>query len=219
MRGDVEELYDYETLRRLPSATAMIVHTSAPTVVLGSSQTLDVLREERRRGVAVRRRRGGGGAVLVQPGDLWVDWWLPAHDARWSPDVHATSALAGEWWRAVLAQRVDREVLVHEGSLRGDPAWRVACFAGRGPGEVFVDDRKVVGITQWRVREGAFLSSVVHANSSGPLLDVLVDVPLGLASALAHHTLATLDLDADDVASALIARAHPVAVRQLFLIA
>jgi lipoate-protein ligase A len=219
VKGAVEELYDYDVLRALTSPTMMIVRISEPIFVLGGSQSLDVLDEERRARVALRRRRGGGGVVLLQPDDVWIDWWIPADDERWSPDVHVTSHRVGECWYDVLVERHEGDVLVHQGALAGDPAWRVACFAGRGPGEVFVDGRKAVGVTQWRVREGVFVSTVLPSRSSAPLLDVMANVPEGLASALEHHTLSTLDLDGDDVTSALITRSQPVDIRQLFLIA
>ena len=219
MKGDLEELYDYEVLRHLTSPTMLIVRTAEPTFVLGGSQSLDVLDQEKRQGVALRRRRGGGGVVLLQPDDVWVDWWLPADDRRWSSDVHVTSRRTGEWWHQVLAERLEGAVTLHQGSLEGDPAWRVACFAGRGPGEIFVDGRKAVGVTQWRVREGAFVSSVLHSQPSSALIDLLASVPDGLVSALQHHTLETLQLDGDEVTSALVQLSHPFEVRQLFLIA
>ncbi len=219
MNDDVEELYDYGTLRALTAPTMLIVRTAEPTFVLGGSQSLDVLNAPRRSQVAVRRRRGGGGVVVLQPDDVWIDWWIPTDDERWSPDVHVMSHRVGEWWRDVLTPRLDGEVRVHQGAMAGDVAWRVACFAGRGPGEVVVDGRKAVGVTQWRVREGVFVSTVLPAHPSHLLLDLLADVPDGLDAALEHHTLATLDLDGDDVTQALIVRSSPIAVRQLFLIA
>lgn len=216
---DADELYDYDALRALTSPTMLIVRASEPTFVLGGSQSIDVLDDERRQRVVLRRRRGGGGVVLLQPDDVWIDWWLPATDERWSADVHVTSRRIGQWWGDVLSERLDEEVLVHQGRLEGDPAWRVACFAGRGPGEVFVNGRKAVGVTQWRVREGVFVSTVLPAHSSHALLDVLANVPEGLATALDHHTVSTLVLDGDDVTDALLERSRPVDVRQLYLIA
>ena len=82
---------------------------------------------------------------------------------------------------------------MHEGPLEGDDAHRVVCFAGRGPGEVFVNDRKAVGVTQWRVREGVFVSTVLHAEPTADVLDYLKFVPAGLADALDHHALSTLE--------------------------
>lgn len=215
----MEELYDYDVVRKLETPTMLVVRPSEPTFVLGGSQSFEVLDVDRRQRVALRRRRGGGGLVMLQPDDVWIDWWLPAHDHRWSSDVHVTSSRVGEWWREVLASRVEPEVSLHRASLEGERSWRVACFAGRGPGEVFVAGRKAVGVTQWRVREGVFVSSVLHAHPSDGILEILAEVPDGLAGALGHHTLETLGLDGDDVTSALVAMSQPVNVRQLFLIA
>ncbi|HEY5302522.1 MAG TPA: hypothetical protein VIJ86_00515 [Acidimicrobiales bacterium] len=219
MKDGVEELYDYVALRALDSATLLMIRPSEPTLVLGGSQSLGVLDEQRRSHFSLRRRRGGGGLVLLQPDDVWIDWWIPAGDPRWSPDVHVTSYRVGTWWREVLTSRIMRKVVMHEGSLEGPAELRVACFAGRGPGEIFVDDRKAVGLTQWRVREGVFVSTVLHAHASTSLLVALDDVPDGLVGALEHHTLATLGLDPDDVTAALIEESQPIIVRQLFLLA
>ncbi|HEX4160882.1 MAG TPA: hypothetical protein VHZ05_00190, partial [Acidimicrobiales bacterium] len=44
----------------------------------------------------------------------------------------------------------------------------------RGPGEVFFDDRKIVGLSQWRCREGALFSSCAYLEwDAEPLLDLL----------------------------------------------
>ncbi len=219
VKDGVEELYDYGVLRALEIPTLLIIRPSEPTLVLGGSQSLAVLADESPSHMSVRRRRGGGGLVLLQPDDVWIDWWIPAGDPRWSRDVHVTSYRVGTWWRDVLTPRIERDVVMHQGSLEGSTALRVACFAGRGPGEIFVDGRKAVGVTQWRVREGVFVSTVMHAHASAPLLEALEDVPEGLVDALEHHTLSTLGIDPDDVTAALIEQSQPIDVRQLFLLA
>ena len=190
--NEVVELFDYAAVRQWDDATMVSVSVATPTLVLGGHQALDDVEHDRLDSTPVRRRRGGGGMVLVQPGDAWVDWWIPSHDPRWSPDVHEMSVRAGRWWRDVLGPLVASEVVVHEGSLEGDPAHRVVCFAGRGPGEIFVDDRKAVGVTQWRVREGAYVSSVLHVNASTDVLRFVKEPAPGLAAALDHHRLAYL---------------------------
>jgi lipoate-protein ligase A len=186
------ELYDYDELRVEVEATMYVVRTSRPTLVLGSSQSPDLLDVEQVGDTPVRRRRGGGGLVLLQPDDLWIDWWIPADDPRWRSDVHASSRMVGQWWADVLTRVVDGVVTVHDGPLEGDPAYRLVCFAGSGPGEVFLDGRKAVGVTQWRVREGIFASTVMHAHASNDLVRFLRVVPEGLERALSHQVLSSL---------------------------
>jgi lipoate-protein ligase A len=196
----VFDLYDYNELRRRIEPTMFVVHVERPTLVLGGSQSDEVIDTTRLGTTPRRRRRGGGGLVLLQPNDLWVDWWIPSNDVRWSHDVHKSSLMVGEWWRELLHHYVTRDIVVHTGSLEGAIAHRLVCFAGRGPGEVFVDDRKAVGVTQWRVREGIFLSTVVHSHSSAPVLEFLESVPEGLAQSLDHQVLSSLGIDDVDVA-------------------
>ena len=189
----VPELYDYDDLRRRTVAAVTVVHPRASALVLGSSQNADLVDSERCE-MARRRRRGGGGVVLVSPGDLWVDWWIPSDDPRWRSDARQSSQLVGEWWASALAPFVDEPLEVHRGGLEGNASHRVVCFAGRGPGEVFAGGRKVVGVTQWRVREGVFLSSMVPARDARDVVDCLRDAPAGLAATLDHHTVGSLAL-------------------------
>ncbi len=201
---DIDELYDYEALRQVRDATMFVLDPDQRIVVLGGSQSSEVFDPDAVGGVMLRRRRGGGGLVLLQPGDLWIDFWIPFDDPRWSYDVHVSSLMVGEWWRRVLSTQVDGEVQVHSGSLEGDARYRVICFAGRGPGEVFVDGHKAVGLTQWRVREGVFLSSVVHSHASSGLLELLRERPPGLANVLDHHIVSSLGgLDRDGIVEGL----------------
>ena len=191
-----------------------VASVSRPTLVLGGSQSRDVVDESRLGGVALRRRKGGGGLVLLRPGDLWVDWWLPHDDVRWSPDVRVSSLLVGGWWAQALRDLTSRDVVTYEGPLEGATALRVVCFAGRGPGEVFVAGRKAVGLTQWRVREGVFVSTVLHAEATSDVLEFLSEVPDGLADALDHEALATLRLgDPSGVVATLHALSSPSRVR------
>ncbi len=200
----LRELYDYDALRDAREATFNVVTPERATLVLGSSQSTDLLDLERLADLPVRRRRGGGGLVLVRPDDLWVDWWIPAGDERWRSDVHASSRMIGEWWADALRQFGSGAVTVYDGPLEGDPAFRLVCFAGRGPGEVFVDGRKAVGVTQWRVREGVLVSTVLHAHAGADVLPYLRDVPEGLDRALDHQVLSTVTTASrDDVITAL----------------
>jgi hypothetical protein len=63
---------------------------------------------------------------------------------------------------------------VHTGRSVPGALGDLVCFAGRGPGEVFLDDRKIVGLSQWRSREGALFSSCAYLEwNAEPLLDLL----------------------------------------------
>jgi lipoate-protein ligase A len=201
----VEDLYDYDWLRALEDATVFIAQVPRATLVLGGNQSLDTLNTSSDSSLALRRRRGGGGLVLLRPEDLWVDWWIPHSDPRWSHDVRVSSIQVGTWWARALGDLIDGDVHVHEGSLEGDSELRVVCFAGRGPGEVFVDERKAVGLTQWRVREGVFVSTVLHAGATTDVLEYLRSVPPGLEKVLDHHTLTSLAVvDRDRITSRLV---------------
>ncbi len=188
---EVADLYDYAAIRGLERPTMFVAHATRATLVLGSSQRTEVLNASAVASTPLRRRRGGGGLVLLRPKDLWIDWWIPATDPRWSGDLRASSVLVGTWWQAAL-RAIGTTAIVHEGPLENEPALRVVCFAGRGPGEVFVDGRKVVGLTQWRVREGLFVSTVLHAEPTSDVLQYLAEVPEGLDAALDHHVLSSL---------------------------
>lgn len=204
---EVDDLYDYSVLRRLEEATMFVARVTQPTLVLGGSQSSDVVDMSKLGSTSLRRRRGGGGLVLLRPHDLWIDWWVPQLDARWSHDVRVSSLQVGTWWAEVLQDFVKGRVSVHEDALEGERAFRVVCFAGRGPGEVFVDGRKAVGVTQWRVREGVFLSTVLHAEPTSDVIEYLASVPSGLSDALDHHALSSLErVDPD----ALVARLRHV---------
>lgn len=92
----------------------------------------------------VVRRASGGGAVLAGPWLLRATVSLPPRHrltqggivaaARWFGDVHL------RWLRA---HGIDAAELYD-----GPSTDHWACFAGRGPGEIVVDGRKIAGIAQ-----------------------------------------------------------------------
>ena len=215
---EARDLYDYSDIRGLKEATMWVAHAERPTLVLGGSQSVDVLNSSSLTSTDLRRRRGGGGLVLLRPKDIWVDWWIPTGDSRWAYDVHASSRGAGNWWAEALRDVAEGEISVHHGSLSGELAFRLVCFAGRGPGEVFVDGRKAVGLTQWRVREGVFLSTVLPREKTSDVVKYLVAAPEGLAEALDAHTLSSLSVDdASALVDRLASLSGPWVRRDIFL--
>ena len=182
--------FDVEQFRSLPGRHAVARQVAHPTVVLGSTQRAEVVNaaRARQRGVAVVRRRGGGGAVLLRPGDhLWIEAWIPRHDPLWEPDVGVAAEWVGAWWSDALGTVgaedgavVGAEVgIVHRGRAVPGPHGALVCFSGRGPGEVFLAERKVMGISQWRSREGSLFHTCAYAHwDPHPLIDLLdVDPP------------------------------------------
>ncbi len=148
---------------------------TVPALVLGSTQPTDDVDAG---ALEVVRRRSGGGAVLVTPDDpLWVDVDLPAGDPLWDDDVGRSFRWLGDAWAGALAA-VGVAADVHRGPFVPGPWGRVVCFAGRGPGEVFVEGAKVVGLAQRRTRAGArFQCAVPSRWDPGPLVDALVPPP------------------------------------------
>ena len=172
--------FDVERFRSEPHRLAVVRAAARPTVVLGSTQPPGVVSDAAAAaaGVVVERRRGGGGAVLLQPGDhLWLDAWIPRADPLWLMDVAVAAEWVGCWWTAALGEVgvVVDELHIHRGRSEPGPLGDLVCFAGHGPGEVFAGGRKLVGLSQWRAREGALFSSCVYTRwEPVPLADVLV---------------------------------------------
>jgi lipoate---protein ligase len=161
----------------LPEAVAVRYDVRRPTLVLGSGQPDAVVDRAAAAasGTDVARRRSGGGAVLITPGrSIWIDLLLPRNDLRWSDDiVRATDWLGAAWATALLELGVTCSV--HSTGLERTAWGRLVCFAALGPGEVVVDGRKVVGISQRRTRGGARFQCLVHAGwDPRRLLDLLV---------------------------------------------
>ncbi len=158
-------LFDVEQFRGERHRLAVVRAVTAPTLVLGSTQPTEVVDPAavRARGVELTRRRGGGGAVYLAPGDpLWLDCWIPRDDPLWNADVAAAAEWAGAWWVDALADLGLSGLEVHAGRVVPGDFGELICFAGRGPGEVFRAGQKVVGLSQWRSREGALFSSCAY---------------------------------------------------------
>lgn len=113
--------------------------------------------------------------MLLRPGgQVWVDFFIPAADRLWSNDVADAVRWVGELWSAVMRALLAQPVSVHSGRLVADRWGRLVCFAGSGPGEVFVGGLKVVGVSQRRSRQRARIQTtarlrdVAASGESGP---------------------------------------------------
>ena len=170
MTAALPSLIDVEAVRSLGVPAVGVLRGTVATVVLGSTQRTTDLdpRALDRDGVVLRRRRGGGGAVLLRPDDCWVELWLPATSEVERGDVRSTAYRVGAWWAAALGEH-GVDVAMHVGGVRDPAEGAVACFAGLGPGELTADGRKLVGLSQWRARQGALVSSVISARPPADL--------------------------------------------------
>jgi lipoate-protein ligase A len=182
-----------------------VCDATGPALVLGSAQPDGDV--DRGADLEVVRRRSGGGAVLVVPGDLlWVDLVLPAGDALWQEDVGRAFHWVGEAWSRALAD-LGVEARVHRGALVRSDWSSAVCFAGLGPGEVTVDGRKVVGISQRRTRAWARFQCAALARWDPAALVPLLGLPASAADDLAGAA-AGVGVDLDDLLAALL-RALP----------
>jgi lipoate---protein ligase len=91
---------------------------------------------------------------------VWVDVTIPAGDPLWHPDVGRAFHWLGAAWTEVLGSS-GVTCRWHDGPMRKTPWSAWVCFAGLGPGEVTVDGRKVVGLSQRRVREAVLFQCCV----------------------------------------------------------
>ena len=153
-------------IRPLPSdqRLATFFRVGSPTLVLGSAQRPESVNADAalRQGIDLVRRRSGGGGVLVWPDEfVWLDLEIPATDELWSDDVGRSMWWVGELWKTALAD-LEPSAAVHVGRLRRTTWSSDVCFAGVGPGEVLVDDAKLVGISQRRTRLAARFQTMVH---------------------------------------------------------
>lgn len=172
-------LFDVERFRSERRRVAVVCSVDAPTLVLGSTQPADVADAVglRSHGVTATRRRSGGGAVYLSPGDqLWLDAWIPPEDPLWRRDVSVAAEWVGRWWLEALNRFGLGGLEVHSGRAVAGELGTLVCFAGRGPGEVFQGGRKVVGLSQWRAREGALFSSCAYLRWEPEKLVGLLDV-------------------------------------------
>lgn len=187
---------------------------TGPTLVLGSTQVPGVASSTalRSRGVNLVRRRSGGGAVYLVPDDpLWLDAWIPRDDPFWRHDVSEAAEWVGHWWCDALGRHGLHGFDVHAGRASPGDWGGLVCFAGRGPGEVFLGARKIVGLSQWRAREGALFSSCAYRHwDPRPLVEVLdLDAGAGVVADADSDT--DGDADSGTVADRVTAQLRPLA--------
>jgi lipoate-protein ligase A len=183
--------------------TATFFTVESPTLVLGSSQraeSVDTVAAARQ-GIDIVRRRSGGGGVLLWPGEfVWLDLEIPEGDDLWSDDVGRSMWWVGDLWREALAD-LEPSAGVYHGRLVQTRWSSEVCFAGTGPGEVLVEDAKLVGVSQRRTRRAARFQTMVHLRWRPDVVaSLVVDRPSADELAPLVHVCAT---SADDIIARL----------------
>ena len=188
----------------LPAERAMWwCHVVTPTVILGSTQSVDDVNQNiaDESGVLVSRRRSGGGAVFVHPSDsVWIDITISRNDPLWKDDVAQSMLWLGELFVEALWPWVQAEV--YRDSFSTGVDGRVVCFASSSPGEVFVGANKLVGISQRRGREGARFQCVLYRHwRPGEWSQILASSDV--RSRVAEIAVSTLDIPAQTIVNAI----------------
>ncbi len=181
---------------------------TSPALVLGSTQDPSVVDADAcsRAGVEVVRRRSGGGAVLLRPGEVtWLDVIVPVGTAGWATDVHAPMVWLGRRLAEVFAELVgfEDDLVVHDGAMVSTAWSSTICFDGVGAGEVLLDGRKLVGISQRRMRHAARLQCCWYVRYDPVELIELLD-PGERPPASDLSPVATLPADVSDAAVAAL---------------
>ena len=137
--------------------TIWIIEPKDTCLVLGKSQrgraflNLSYLEEQN---INLTVRQSGGGAVLVSPEDmLWVDIFIPQRSKFWIPDIAKASIGIGKIWHDAL-KRLDLECSLFDQKFSRSEASDLICFISRAAGELFVGNRKILGISQRRSKFG-----------------------------------------------------------------
>jgi lipoate-protein ligase A len=180
-----------------------LLEVTSPTVVLGSTSA-EVIVPGAWGGERVEtcRRRSGGGLVWLEPGNsTWLDVFVPADDPLAERDVARAFLWLGDAL-AVAAVGLGVDARVHRGRHRPGPDGGLVCFEGVGSGEVVVDDRKLVGISQRRTRAGARFQCVWYRHwTVGALAEV---VGPAATSRMATAGVGVEDLVGDGASTALL---------------
>lgn len=172
---ETDTVEDLHQLREPAEAvrTVRVMRPIGPAIVLGSSQPESDIDPAAAigLGVCIARRRSGGGAVLVIPGEhTWIDLLIPRRDPLWDDDIITGANWVGEAWLGALGSAGVTDAVIHRGRLVNTVWSPLVCFAGVGPGEVVVADRKVMGLSQRRTRDWIRIQSVVHSKWRPELL-------------------------------------------------
>lgn len=184
----------------LPATRAMWwCQVDSPALILGSTQLAEDIDPTiaSQLGVSVVRRRSGGGAVYVHPADsIWIDITIGRDDPLWIDDVGQSMLWLGNCFVDALRPWCHAET--YHGPFVGGVDGRAVCFASTSPGEVFVEEKKLIGISQRRGRDGARFQCVMYRQWQPDEWATAIADP-EVQDRLGSMAVATLDVPARDI--------------------
>lgn len=190
----------------LPVQRALwLCSAETPALILGSTQDQsDVLIDAAANsGIEIVRRRSGGGAVYVAPDDsVWLDITISREDPLWQDDVSASMMWLGDVFVEALQPWVRARTF--RGTFNNGDIGRAVCFASAAPGEVFVGENKLVGISQRRNREGARFQCVLYRQWN-PHVWTSLFASLDVQKRIRDMQVATIAAPSSDIADAVMA--------------
>ena len=189
----------------LPAERALwLCSAEKPALILGSTQDESDVRVDVAvgSGIEIVRRRSGGGAVYVAPDEsVWMDITISRKDPLWQDDVSASMLWLGDAFVQALQPWVHAETF--RGTFHNGDVGRAVCFASAAPGEVFVGDNKLVGISQRRNREGARFQCVLYRQWN-PLIWSSLLTSVDVQEHVCNMQVATIAAPARDIADAVM---------------
>jgi lipoate-protein ligase A len=194
---------DFHAMNPAPMRALWWCSVKAPAIILGSTQQeSDVdAAVAMQLGLDVVRRRSGGGAVYVHPTEsVWIDITIPKDDPLYVDDVSSSMLWLGDVF--VEAVKPWTSAQTYRGAFDVGKDGRSVCFASTSPGEVFIGENKLVGISQRRGREGARLQCVLY-RSWQPELWTPALTSMDVRERIASLPVATISADAADIVSAV----------------
>jgi lipoate-protein ligase A len=190
----------------LPAERALwLCSAEKPALILGSTQDESDVRVDVAvgSGIEIVRRRSGGGAVYVAPDEsVWMDITISREDPLWQDDVSASMLWLGDAFVQALQPWVHAETF--RGTFHNGDVGRAVCFASAAPGEVFVGDNKLVGVSQRRNREGARFQCVLYRQWN-PLIWSSLLTSVDVQEHVCNMQVATIAAPARDIADAVMA--------------
>ena len=196
---------DFHAMAPAPTRALWWCSVESPAIILGSTQKesdVDAVAAAQW-GLDVVRRRSGGGAVFVHPTQsVWIDITIPKDDPLFVDDVTSSMLWLGDVFVEALNPWV--QATTYRDAFAAGVDGRSVCFASASPGEVFVGQSKLVGISQRRGRDGARLQCVLY-RSWNPDLWTPSLTSTEVRERISALPVATISSEAPDIVSAVFA--------------